>query len=182
MELHTNSCAQHSFQALFVPCACWLFALSSALSGCRGYHAGNQYLYRSDIRTVHVAAVESDSFRRFTGAKLTEAIVRQIAQQTPLTIDDPGLADSFVQARILRDTKRVLGQNRFGEPRALEYGWQVEVTWVDRAGVPLMPRQTIRIDLDEQFIPEAGQSMADAEQQLAERIAQKIVGQMEMPW
>ncbi len=150
--------------------------------GCRGYNVGNQYLYRSDIRTVHVAPVESDSFRRFTGAKLTDAIVRQIAQQTPLTIDEPALADSVVQAKILRDAKRVLGQNRFGEPRALQYGWQVEVSWVDRAGVPLMQRQIIQIDLDEQFVPEAGQSLADAEQQLVERIAQRIVGQMEMPW
>ena len=34
-------------------------------SGCAGYHMGNQFLYRNDIRSVHVAIFETDSYRRF---------------------------------------------------------------------------------------------------------------------
>jgi hypothetical protein len=150
--------------------------------GCAGYHMGNQFLYRNDIRSVHVAIFETDSYRRFLGQRLTEAVVKQIESQTPLTISDPRLADSFVRGRVLRDTKRVLSETRDDDPRALQYGWQLEVTWVDRAGVPLMQRQLLRIDEDVDFIPEGGQSLATAELEMVERMARQIVGQMELAW
>lgn len=150
--------------------------------GCAGYHMGNQFLYRNDIRSVHVAIFETDSYRRFLGQRLTEAVVKQIESQTPMTIADPRLADSFVQGRILRDTKRVLSETRDDDPRAMQYGWQLEVTWVDRAGVPLMQRQVLRIDEDIDFIPEGGQSLATAELEMVERLARQIVGQMEIAW
>ena len=43
------------------------------LSGCAGYQIGNRALYRPDIRTVHVPVVQSDSYRRYLGERLTEA-------------------------------------------------------------------------------------------------------------
>ncbi|MEZ6093305.1 MAG: LPS assembly lipoprotein LptE [Pirellulaceae bacterium] len=150
--------------------------------GCRGYHLGNQYSFRNDIRSVHVGIVESDSYRYFLGQQLTEAVTKEIELHTPYVITEPALADSFLQARILKDSKRVIGENRFDEPRSLEYGWQIEVTWVDRAGVPLMERQVVRIDEDVTFIPEAGQSLSTAQLQLITRLARQIVGQMESPW
>lgn len=161
---------------------CWLILLICLASGCRGYQVGNRFMFRQDIRSVHVGIIESNSYRRFTGQKLTEAIVKQIEQQTPMVIAEPATADSFIQGQILRDTKRVQGQTATGELRSLDYGWQIEIVWVDRAGTPLMPRQLVQISLDEQIIPEGGQSLAAAEQQLVERLARRIVGQMEMPW
>lgn len=158
-----------------------LFVLAPA-TGCRCYHVGNQYSWRSDIRTVHVAIAESDSYRRFSGQKLTEAMIREITLRTPLTIADPATADSILQARILRDTKQVLGENRFDDPRVVAFRWTLEVTWVDRAGTPLMQRQLIRLEDDSTFVPEGGQSLATAELSLLERLAREIVGQMEMPW
>ena len=151
-------------------------------AGCRGYNLGNQYLYRSDIRTVHVAMFESDSYRRFLGQRLTEAVVRQIQANTPLAIADPEIADSFIQGRIVRERKRSITEDKFDDPRNIQIAWRIEVTWVDRAGVPLMPLQSVTIDRDENFIPEGGQSMSTAQQQLIERIARDIVNQMEMPW
>ncbi|MFM7115222.1 MAG: LPS assembly lipoprotein LptE [Planctomycetota bacterium] len=172
-------------QPLIIRTALWLLLAAGLLLtgvGCAGYHMGNQFLYRNDIRSVHVAIFETDSYRRFLGQRLTEAVVKQIESQTPLTISDPRLADSFVQGRILRDTKRVLSETRDDDPRALQYGWQLEVTWVDRAGVPLMQRQVLRIDEDIDFIPEGGQSLATAELEMVERLARQIVGQMEIAW
>jgi hypothetical protein len=152
------------------------------LPGCRSYNLGNQYLYRSDIRTVHVAMFESDSFRRFLGQRLTESVVKQIELNTPYTIGSPHVADSFVQGKLVRERKRPLSEDRYDDPNVLEIEFRVEVTWVDRAGVPLMPIQSIIIERDAIFIPEGGQSMATAQQQLIDRIAQQIVGHMEMPW
>ena len=157
----------------------WLTIL---MTGCAGYHVGNQFLYRSDIRTVHVEMVESDSYRKFVGQRLTEAIVKQIELNTPLTITEPALADSFVKARLIRDRKRVLGENRSDEPREIQIDYRVEVNWEDRAGVPLMKRQLLRVSRDNSFVPEGGQSMSTAQQELLERMAREIVGQMELPW
>lgn len=151
-------------------------------SGCRSYHLGNQYLFRSDIRTVHVAMADSNSNRRFLGQRLTEAVVKQITNATPLTITEPALADSVITAKLVRDRKSVLTETFTDEGRALEVGWLVEVDWTDRAGTPLMQRQRLKIAHNADFIPEGGQSLATAQQEVVERIAREIVGQMEMPW
>ncbi len=156
--------------------------LSSGLTGCAGYHLGNQFLFRGDIRTVHVSMFESDSNRRFLGQRLTEAVIKEVESRTPLTLTDPQITDSFIRGRIVRDTKRVVGENRFDEPRSLAVGWVVEVDWVDRAGTPLMQRQTIRLSEDSVFIPEGGQSMSTAQQEIIDRIAKQVVSQMETPW
>lgn len=162
-----------------------IFAVSVALlptSGCRGYHLGNQYLYRSDIRTVHVAMLESESWRRFLGQRLTEAITKQIISSTPLTITEPSFADSFITGRLIRETKTVTGETITDEARSLDVANAVEVTWKDRAGSPLMPRQTVRLDIDAELIPEGGQSLVTTQQEIIDRIAREVVGQMEMPW
>jgi hypothetical protein len=159
-----------------------LIGCTSGWIGCAGYNVGDQFLYRSDIRTVHVVMFESDSYRKFLGQQLTEAVAKQIESSTPLTITEPALADSFLQGRLISDQKRVVGEDRSDEPRDLLIDYRLEVSWVDRAGVPLMQRQLVKLDLDAAFVPEAGQSMATAQQELIQRIAREIVGQMEAPW
>ena len=151
-------------------------------SGCRSYHLGKQSLFRSDIRTVHVAIADSNSNRRFLGQRLTEAVVKQISSTTPLTITDPALADSVITARVVRDEKSVLTETATDEGRAIEVGLVVEVDWTDRAGNSLMQRQSLNINHSADFIPEGGQSLVTAQQEVIERIAREIVGQMETPW
>ena len=102
------------------------------LCGCRSYNLGNQYLYRSDIRTVHVAMFESESFRLFLGQRLTESVVKQIELNTPYTISAPHIADSFVQGRLVRERKRPLSEDQYDDPNVLEIEYRVEVSWVDR--------------------------------------------------
>ena len=150
--------------------------------GCAGYHLGNQYLYNSSIRTVNVMMFESDSDRRFLGQRLTEAVVKEIELNTPLTITDPQIADSFVRGRLVRDTKNVVGENINDEPRTLSVRWLVEVDWVDRAGVPLMQKQTVRINRDAEFVPEGGQSLSTAQQRIIEQVARDVISQMQLPW
>ena len=159
-----------------------VFALLPFTTGCHGYHLGNQYLFRSDIRTVHVAQFESDSYRRFLGQRMTEAVIKQVANNTPLTITEPALANSFLTGRIVQDRKLVVGENITDEPRSIDVGWRLEVQWTDRAGVPLMQRQALRLDRSVTFVPEGGQSITTAQQQLIEHLARDIVGQMEAPW
>ena len=162
---------------------CWLVLLTLSCSiGCAGYHLGNQYLYRSDIRTVHVAMFESDSYRRFLGQRTTEAVIKEVELTTPLTITNPQIADSFIRGRIIRESKSVVGENRFDDARSLRSGWVVEVDWVDRAGTPLMQRQTVLITEAAEFVPEGGQSLTTAQQEIIERVARQTVSQMQNPW
>jgi hypothetical protein len=159
-----------------------ILVLAAQTIGCAGYHLGSQYLFRSDIRTVHVVMFESDSYRRYLGQRLTEAVVKEIELNTPLTITDPQVADSFIRGRLLNETKQAVGENIDDEPRTLQVAWLVEVDWVDRAGVPLMQSQSLRISRDSAFIPEAGQSMATAQQRNIEQIARDVISQMQTPW
>jgi hypothetical protein len=163
------------------------FAAFSLLSlatmiGCATYHVGNQYLYRSDIRTIHVPVFESDSYRRFLGQRLTEAVVKEIELSSPLVITERQLAHSFLRGRILSDIKTPRGETINDDVRVMETAWRVEVTWTDRAGVPLMDRQVLTINRQATFIPEGGQSLSTAQQAIIERLARDIVSQMEQPF
>jgi hypothetical protein len=186
MMMTINKPTERSSPAKFFSLACGsvlvVISLSLSLSGCAGYNVGNQFLHRSDIRTIHVEMFESESLRRFLGQRLTEAVVKQIELETPFTITEPALADSFIQGRLVKEKKRVLAENYYDDPRNLEVDWQLEVTWVDRAGVPLMQNPSLRINLDTNFIPEGGQSLSTAQQELIDRLARTIVGQLEMAW
>ncbi len=159
-----------------------LSSVAAQALGCAGYHLGNQYLYRSDIRTVHVMAVEMESNRRYLGQRLREAIIKDVEINTPLTITDPQISDSFIRVRIANERKRVAGENINDDPRTLQINWVVDVDWVDRAGVPLMQFQSVQINRDGEFIPEGGQSMATAQQRIIEQVARDVISQMQMPW
>lgn len=157
-------------------------ALAVCMSGCAGYQLGNRMLFRPDIRTVHIPVFESDSYRRFLGQQLTEAVIKQIELDTPLIVANPGFAESVLQGRLVQDRKRPRTIDRFGEPRVLQSQWYVEVDWVDRSGNSLMQRQRLRVSASEEFVPEGGQSLTTAQQEIVKKLAQQIVGQMESPW
>jgi hypothetical protein len=164
-----------------VPLLVFLLVFLSC-GGCQVYQFGAPTMYRFDIRSVYVPVAESDSYRRFLGLRLTEALIKQIELDTPFVIAEPQNADSFLVARIVRDTKSVEAETINDDPRTLQYGIQVEVTWTDRAGQPLTRRQVIRINEDAVFIPEGGQSLTTAQQEVINSIARDIVGQMEVAW
>ena len=157
--------------------------------GCAGYQWGAASLYPTDIRTVHVPLVASNSFRRQLGERLTEAIAKQIEQDTPYKVVNQTNADSVLRGRIVSERKRVLVENANDNPRDIEWNIAVEYTWIDHRGNPLMepvtmPLPTLSIALGQaaDFVPEAGQSMLTAQNDIFVRVAQQVVGQMESPW
>src|SRR4051812_8178434 len=77
-----------------------LCCLASAFSivmlvGCIGYHVGTNSLYAADVATVYVPMIESDSYRRDLGERLTEAIVKEIELKTPYKVVSTPDADSI---------------------------------------------------------------------------------------
>ncbi len=159
-----------------------LLAAILLLAGCQAYEFGAPTMHRFEIRSVHVPMVESDSFRRFLGQRLTEAVIKEIELNTPFIVTTAGRADSILSARIRRERKSTIIESANDDPRAIEYEMRVEVTWTDRGGIPLTNRQVIRITREVDFIPEGGQSLTSAQQEVIERIARQIVNQMELTW
>ncbi len=174
----------------------WAFCLaafiilhSAFLSGCAGYQLGQRSLFRPDIRTVHVPVVQSDSYRRYLGERLTEAVVKEVELRTPYKVVGADEADSVLTVRLVSDSKRVINNNRFSEPRDIETDFFVQANWIDRRGDLIMnqenvPASPMLVNLGQQanFVPEGGQSLVTAQQEAIHKLAQQIVGQMELAW
>jgi hypothetical protein len=169
----------------------WLTLAILAISsyGCAAYHLGNQSLYPSEVHTVYVPLVESNSLRRDLGERLTEAIVKEIEQTTPYKVVSSGRADSVLTARLVSEGKRVLVPSLTGNAEEIQASMNVQVSWVDRHGrqlrdnkiVPL-PSEITNVTGTSNLVPEVGQSVATAQQEAICRVAQQIVGLMEKPW
>jgi hypothetical protein len=163
--------------------------LGLATLGCAGYQVGSRSLYAPDVATVFVPVIESNSFRRDLGERLTEAVVKEIELKTPFKVVGTPDADSILSARLLDDRRRTLAENAFDDPRVFENELRAEVTWLNRRRQPLVAPQVIPIPPElgaigqtSNLVPEAGQSVATAQQQVIERLAQQIVSTMEEPW
>jgi len=158
-------------------------------NGCFGYRIGTRNVYRTDVRTINVPVVRSDSFRPELGVQLTEAVQKEIERRTPYKIANNAVADSILSIRLTSDTKRVVGETINDDPRLLQTVVAAELNWTDRRGMNListrfLPPGEITHYFAERtdFVPEAGQSIATAFQRNAERLAKHIVDQMESRW
>lgn len=159
------------------------------LLGCAGYQVGNDTLYPTSIRTVHVPVFHSESFRPHLGERLTEAVVKEIERRTPYkVVGSPQGADSTLSGRIVGETKRVVIAGRTGDPREVQVHLAVMVSWIDHRGnvireqaVPLPP-ELVSVAGAASVVPEVGQSVATAHQTSIARLAEQIVGLMEAPW
>ena len=159
------------------------------LCGCVGYQVGAGSLYAPDVATVYVPMIDSDSYRRDLGERLTEAVVKEIELKTPYKVVSTPDADSILSARLLTDTRKTLAKNAFDDSRVSETEIRAEVMWLNRRRLPMAPTQAIALppelvamNATSNLIPEAGQSVATAQQQAIERLAQQIVATMEAPW
>jgi hypothetical protein len=162
---------------------------AACFAGCGRYVLGTQTLYPPDIKTVYVQMFDSTSFRRGLGERLTEAIVKEVESRTPYKVVNSPDADSVLTGRIVNDNKGLLVTAPTAEPRYLLNNMRVEVSWVDRKGSSLqngqfvpLPQTMTTVDANANFAPEIGMSVATAQQQDIDRIAQQIVSLMESPW
>jgi hypothetical protein len=167
-----------------------LCTIIAFFAGCSAYQIGNKSLYPEGIHTVYVPMFESDSFRRYLGERLTEAVMKEIEAKTIYkVVSNPIHADSVLSGRIVGETKRVLINDRSGDPRELQSELRVIVSWVDQRGRTLRDNRVVPLP-DEltdvagagKFVPELGQSGATSQQEAIRRVAQQIVGLMENPW
>jgi hypothetical protein len=165
----------------------WAAALLAG--GCAGYQFGNQSLYPTDVQTVYVPIMESVSFRRGLGERLTEAVIREIELRTPYKVVNSANADSILTGRIVSEGKSVLVPGLTGDARDIQARLKIQVSWVDRRGRELrnnevipLPSEVTDVEGTGNVVPEVGQSVATAQQKAIGAVAQQIVGLMEKPW
>jgi len=173
----------------FAICNLQFAILLPMLLGCAGYQVGAGSLYAPDVTTVYVPMIESDSYRRDLGERLTEAVIKEIELKTPYKVVSTPDADSILSARLITDTRRTIIENAFDDPRLSEVELRAEVTWLNRRRLPIAPTQALAVPPElvvigqtTNLIPEVGQSVATSQQQAIERLAQQIVSTMEAPW
>ena len=152
-------------------------------AGCATYQVGSESLYAPDIATVYVPMIESDSYRRDLGERLTEAVIKEIELKTPYKVVGTPDADSILSVKLLG------AENSFDDPRLSESAVFSEVSWLNRRRLPMAPPQMlglppelISVNQTANLVPEVGQSVASSQQQAIDRLAQQIVGTMETPW
>lgn len=153
--------------------------LTLSLSGCAGYRFGAASLHRPDILTIHVPIAESDTYRRHLGEWLTEALVEEIENNTPMKVVTAARADSILRTRIVGQNKRTLIEDRFDVPRDIELATGVYFEWVDRNG-RLLARWNVTQSAD--LIPEGGQSITTAQQETIRKLARQVVQRLEAGW
>ena len=157
--------------------------------GCAAYRVGNETLYAPDVTTVYVPMIESDSFRRDLGERLTEAVIKEIELKTPYKVVGTPDADSMLLAKLKGERKMLVFENQNDDPRELEYSLTANVTWQNRRRQPLAPVNSIPLPADflaitqtASMLPEPGLSDASTQQQAIQRLAEQIVATMEEPW
>jgi hypothetical protein len=151
-----------------------------AVAGCAQYQFGVGSLYPASVRTVGVQMFDSLSYRRHLGERLTEAVVKEIERRTPYKVVDADRADALLTGIIIRDEKDVIVENLFDEPREGRITLGVRVTWAGRQMTLPMSPVSSEVNAEGLFVPEVGHSIATAQQQAIERLAEEIVNLMEI--
>ncbi|MBI3837119.1 MAG: LptE family protein [Planctomycetia bacterium] len=160
-----------------------------AWGGCAGYRFGAASLYPPDIQTVYVPMFESNSFRRNLSEWVTEAVIKEIELKTPYKVVGTPQADSVLIGKLTSDTKRVIVEDAFDQPREVEVNMAVQVRWVNRKGdllnqsaTVVIPQDLVILSNSGMLVAEYGQSVSTAQLQSIQRLATQIVSLMEMPW
>ena len=163
-----------------------LGCLMTGVVGC-GYMLGSPAV--QGVRTVHVPVFQSETMRRNMDYLLTEAVQREIKTRTPYRLSNAETADTILRGRIVDMRKSVLTENKYDDPRELQILVGAEVTWLDRRTGQILQQDIFPIGPElmhhssqVSFAPEAGHSLATAQQDSARRLAAEIVDLMESPW
>lgn len=165
-----------------------------------GYHT--QPNYDLAIRTVRVPIFKNETFRRGFEFELTRAVIREIEAKTPYKVVS-GDADTELTGTIISVTKGVLNRNQLNEVRESEVALGVQIIWRHLGtgeilskprtgpgapppppppGAPPVPPPVTLVADTSNFVPELGESITTAQKRVIDKLAVKIVSQMEIPW
>lgn len=164
---------------------CLAAAAGCSSDGTTGYTTNS--LYRPGIRTVAVPIWQRGEkvYRREVEDRLTEAVQKQIELDTPYKVTSRAKADTELRGTIDEIDQRPMSINPdTGLARELEVTIIVSFTWTDLrpGGKVLVERKNFRVAAT--YIPEGAynEDFFQGSEDAINRLAQRIVEQMETPW
>jgi hypothetical protein len=158
------------------------------LAGGCGYTADRQAVIQTtnskneQIRTVALDIFQTREFRRGLELQLTEALAKRIEAETPFKLAKKDRADTLLTGEILEVRQSTIGRDfRTVTPRETAASIIVSVQWKDlRTGEVLMDRPRFVQTVD--YVRPLGEDFYHGSQQAMDRLAERIVEQMESDW
>lgn len=155
--------------------------------GC-GYTTDRQAVIRTTnsknerIRTVALDVFQTKEFRRGLELQLTEALAKRIEAETPFKLAKKDRADTILTGEIIEVRQATIGRDfRTVTPRETTASVIVSFQWKDlRSGEVLMDRPRFVQAVD--YIRPVGEDFHHASQRAMDRLAERIVEQMESEW
>ncbi|MFB3892177.1 MAG: LPS assembly lipoprotein LptE [Phycisphaerae bacterium] len=163
--------------------------LAGLVGGCssdpeQGYTL--QTPYRDGISTIAVPIWNrgKDVYRREVEFRLTEAIQKRIAANTPYAIASRSQADTLLEGTIDRIDQRVLFYNPDNsQPREQEIRMEVSFTWTDlRTGKILVRRSGYAVTARYIQPPDFNEDFFLGSEAVFDKLARQVVNLMEKPW
>jgi hypothetical protein len=157
------------------------------LSGC-GYTADRNAGIRTEnsnddrIRTVALHIFESKEFRRDLETQLTEALAKRIEAETPFKLAKQQRADTLLTGEVREVRQGTLGRDfRAVKPRQTAATFIISFQWKDlRTGEILLDRPNFVQTVD--YIRPVGEDFYHASQRAMDRLAERIVEEMQSDW
>jgi len=154
------------------------------LSGC-GYTTDRTKIYRTSntqgkpIRTVAVDVFGSREFRRGLEIQLTEAVKKRLNSDSPFRIANKDYADTLLSGEVKEVRQATIGRTfDTAQPRETSQTVVVAFQWKDlRTGEVLVDRPNFVQTVD--YVPPLNEDFYHASQRSMDRLAERIVEQME---
>lgn len=149
------------------------------LSGC-GY--SSEGLYRGGIKSVYVEMFQSREFRRGIEFQLTEALRKEIDRRTPYHNASKEKADTVITGEVLEWREATLGRDPVAAlPRETASSLTIRYRWQDMRTGKILVDQPKLVTMVE-YVRPAGESVYNARDDAAVRMARKVVDGMAAPW
>ncbi|MCC5823795.1 MAG: LPS assembly lipoprotein LptE [Phycisphaerales bacterium] len=164
-----------------------LLGASLAMPGCstdptRGYAFAEPY--DASVRTVGVPIFANRTFARGTELTLTDAIIKQIQQQTPWRVVSPDRADTVIEGAITNAELGVLSNSpSTGLTEEQTYRITVRFAWRDnRTGETRVARENFAATGT--FVPvrSVGERIEVGQREAIEELARDIVASLRSAW
>lgn len=167
---------QSTSRAIWSALAC---GLALGLAGC-GY--STQRPFRPNVHTVAVEIFDNKDFRRGLELQLAEALMKRIEAETPYKLAKRDAADTLLTGEIKEVRQSTIGRDlRTALPRETAATMVVSFQWKDlRTGEILVDRPLFTQTVD--YVRPLNEDFYHASQRIADRVAERMVEQLEAEW
>jgi len=134
------------------------------------------------IRTVFVEPIRSKEFRRELEMRLTEAVAKRIEVDTPYRISSKERADTILSGEILEVRQSVFGTDfLLDRPRETATTFLIALRWRHPGTGKILVERKVYTETDT-WVPPVGETFFKGSDRVINRLAERIVEQMETVW